>query len=79
LSLAGKPRLAVRRAERAALEPPLWAVGLAVLRAGTVEEICYRGFAIERLQSLTGNRAVAIGLPLALSPPFTTVRATPGS
>ena len=51
-------------------EPPLWAVGLAVLRAGTVEEICYRGFAIERLQSLTGNRAVAIGLPLALFAAF---------
>lgn len=51
-------------------EPPLWAVAIAVFRAGTVEEICYRGFAIERLQSLTGNRALAIGLPLVLFAAF---------
>ncbi len=51
-------------------EPPLWAVGMAVFRAGTVEEICYRGFAIERLRSLTGNRALAIGLPLVLFAAF---------
>jgi membrane protease YdiL (CAAX protease family) len=39
---------------------------LAVIRAGISEEVLYRGYAIERLQSLTGSKwiAVAISLPL---------------
>jgi membrane protease YdiL (CAAX protease family) len=39
---------------------------LAVVRAGVSEEVLYRGYAIERLQSLTGSKwiAVAISLPL---------------
>ncbi len=39
---------------------------LAVVRAGISEEVLYRGYAIERLQSLTGSKwiAVAISLPL---------------
>lgn len=39
---------------------------LAVVRAGISEEVLYRGYAIERLQTLTGSKwiAVAISLPL---------------
>ena len=39
---------------------------LTVVRAGISEEVLYRGYAIERLQSLTGSKwiAVAISLPL---------------
>ncbi|WP_404710866.1 CPBP family intramembrane glutamic endopeptidase [Sphingomonas sp. MMS24-J13] len=43
----------------AAFVPPLWATCLVVLRAGIVEEVCYRGYAIERLQALTGSRWIA--------------------
>jgi CAAX protease family protein len=43
---------------------PGWVLLLVILRAGFVEEFCYRGYAIERLQALTGSRFVAIGLPL---------------
>jgi membrane protease YdiL (CAAX protease family) len=43
---------------------PLWATFLVVLRAGIAEEICFRGYAIERIEALTGNRAIAAILPL---------------
>ena len=39
---------------------------LTVMRAGIAEEVLYRGFAIERLQALTGNKWIAAGLPLVL-------------
>jgi membrane protease YdiL (CAAX protease family) len=51
-------------------EPPLWAVGLAVVRAGTVEEIFYRGYAIERLRSLTGKWIWYAAAPLVLFAAF---------
>jgi membrane protease YdiL (CAAX protease family) len=38
---------------------PLWATAIVVLRAGIVEEVCYRGFAIERIQALSGSRWIA--------------------
>ncbi|HEY7159967.1 MAG TPA: type II CAAX endopeptidase family protein [Acidobacteriota bacterium] len=44
----------------------LWVMTLMVLRAGIVEEICYRGYAIERLEKLTGNWIVYFLLPLIL-------------
>jgi uncharacterized protein len=44
----------------------LWVMTLMVLRAGIVEEICYRGYAIERLQKLTGNWIVYFLIPLIL-------------
>lgn len=37
---------------------------LAVIRAGVVEELFYRGFAIERLEALTGSKWLAGVLPL---------------
>ena len=45
---------------------PLWLVILIVLRAGVVEELFYRGYAIERLQSLGLNRYWAGTIPLLI-------------
>ena len=47
-----------------AFVPPLWATALVVLRAGIAEEVCFRGYAIERIEALTGGRAVAGLVPL---------------
>lgn len=44
--------------------PPVWATLVTVLRAAVIEEVFYRGYAIERLQRLTGSMPVAIALPL---------------
>jgi membrane protease YdiL (CAAX protease family) len=46
--------------------PSLWVVTLLMLRAGVAEEIFYRGYAIERLQSLSGSRMLTVLLPLIL-------------
>ncbi|MEO6383762.1 MAG: CPBP family intramembrane glutamic endopeptidase [Thermomonas sp.] len=43
---------------------PLLVTCLVVLRAGIVEELTFRGYAIERLEALTGKRWLAVGLPL---------------
>jgi uncharacterized protein len=45
---------------------PLWLVVLIVLRAGVVEELFYRGYAIERLQALGLNRYWAGLIPLLI-------------
>jgi len=45
---------------------PVWLVSLIVLRAGVVEELCYRGYALERLQALGLGRWVAAAIPLAI-------------
>jgi CAAX protease family protein len=39
---------------------------LVIVRAGFVEEFFYRGYAIERLQSLTGSRLLSVTVPLLL-------------
>jgi membrane protease YdiL (CAAX protease family) len=44
--------------------PPPIALTLVVVRAGVIEELFYRGYAIERLQALTGSKWVAGGVPL---------------
>jgi len=49
-----------------AFHPSLWVVTLVMLRAGVAEEFFYRGYAIERLQSLGGGPVLARLLPLAL-------------
>ncbi len=49
---------------QAKYSPPVLAMLLVVFRAGIIEEIFYRGYAIERLQSLTGSKAVAAVVPL---------------
>jgi membrane protease YdiL (CAAX protease family) len=45
---------------------PLWLVSLIVIRAGVVEELCYRGYAIERLSELGLPRPVAAAVPLVI-------------
>src|SRR3984957_12447972 len=42
-----------------AFRPSLWIVTVSMLRAGIAEEIFYRGYAIERLQSLTRRKGAA--------------------
>ena len=45
---------------------PVWLVSLIVLRAGVVEELCYRGYAIERLHALGLSRGLAAAVPLII-------------
>jgi CAAX protease family protein len=45
---------------------PLWLVTVIVLRAGIVEELFYRGFAIERLQAMGLGRWAAALIPLVI-------------
>jgi len=45
---------------------PVWLVSLIVLRAGVVEELCYRGYAIERLHALGLPRWIAAAVPLVV-------------
>lgn len=42
---------------------PVWLLTLVVIRAGVVEELCYRGFAIERLCALGLPRWLAAAIP----------------
>jgi membrane protease YdiL (CAAX protease family) len=51
---------------RGAYQPSLWVLVLITLRAGAVEEFFYRGYAIERLQSLTGSKWLAGMVPLTI-------------
>jgi membrane protease YdiL (CAAX protease family) len=46
--------------------PSLAVVAVSMLRAGVAEEIFYRGFATERLQSLTGSKLAAALVPLTI-------------
>jgi len=45
---------------------PLWLVTTVVFRAGIVEELFYRGYAIERLQAVGLRRRAAAIIPLAI-------------
>jgi uncharacterized protein len=45
---------------------PLWLVTFIVLRAGVLEELFYRGYAIERLEGLGFNRFWAGTIPLVI-------------
>lgn len=44
----------------------LWVWTLVVLRAGIVEEVCYRGYVIERLEKMTGNWIIYFLIPIIL-------------
>jgi membrane protease YdiL (CAAX protease family) len=48
-----------------ASRPSLWVVTLVMLRAGVLEEVFYRGYAIERLERFTRHRWIAVVIPLA--------------
>ena len=43
---------------------PVWLIFVVVVRAGFVEELFYRGYAIDRLQRLGFGKIVAVGIPL---------------
>jgi uncharacterized protein len=45
---------------------PLWVCVLIVFRAGIVEELFYRGYAIERLRAMGAGRFTSAALPLLL-------------
>jgi membrane protease YdiL (CAAX protease family) len=45
---------------------PIWFETLAVIRAGIVEELFFRGYAIERLESIGCGRVLSAGIPLAI-------------
>ncbi len=51
---------------------PLWVCVLIVFRAGVVEELFYRGYAIERLRAMGVGRFASAALPLLYSPSVTT-------
>jgi membrane protease YdiL (CAAX protease family) len=45
---------------------PVWLLVFIVFRAGVVEELFYRGYAIERIESLVLNRFWAVVIPLTI-------------
>jgi CAAX protease family protein len=45
---------------------PLWLITLIVFRAGVVEELFYRGYAIERLQMIGLGRSWSVTIPLVI-------------
>ena len=51
---------------KSSFSPPLWATLITVIRAAVVEEVFYRGYAIDRLQRLGGGTLLAVGVPLAV-------------
>ena len=46
---------------------PLWLITLIIIRAGAVEELCYRGYVIERLRTLGLPGWLSAAIPLASS------------
>jgi len=48
----------------AEVKHPMWVTLLIVLRAGTIEELFYRGYAIDRIGRVSGSRVLGIALPL---------------
>jgi membrane protease YdiL (CAAX protease family) len=45
---------------------PIWFETMAVIRAGVVEELFFRGYAIERLESIGCGRFLSAAIPLAI-------------
>jgi len=45
---------------------PVWLLYLVVLRAGVIEELFYRGYAIERLQAIGFSKVWAAAIPLVI-------------
>jgi membrane protease YdiL (CAAX protease family) len=56
--------LGIHYGEGQRIAPSLAATSLAVFRAGISEEVFYRGFALERLESLTGSKWIAAAVTL---------------
>jgi membrane protease YdiL (CAAX protease family) len=57
-------------AATARLSPTVWVTILIVIRAGIAEEVCYRGYAMTRIEALTGSRWIAAVVPLGLFAAF---------
>ena len=70
--------LGVRYGEGGQISLSIWATLLTVVRAGVAEEVFYRGFALERLETLTGSKWVAAGLTLAAFAAFHYRQGWPG-
>ena len=60
--LAGYSALGIKYGEGAKIAPSLWVALLTVVRAGISEEVFYRGFALERLESLSGSKRAATAI-----------------
>ena len=64
--LAGFSALGIHYGEGQSISRALPITLLAVTRAGISEELLYRGFALERLQSMTGSKWIAAGATLII-------------
>jgi uncharacterized protein len=53
-------------ASRAFAKLPVWVIFIVVVRAGVVEELFYRGYAISRLQALGFGRIASWAIPLTI-------------
>ena len=68
--LVGFSAFGIHYGEGAGISRALPVTLLAVTRAGISEEVLYRGFALERLQSLTASKWIAAGVTLVLFAAF---------
>lgn len=68
--LAAYSALGIHYGEGQSISRTLPVTSLTVLRAGISEEVMYRGYAIERLQVLTGSKWIAAGISLVLFAAF---------
>ena len=68
--LAAYSGLAIKYGEGARIAPSLWVTLLTVFRAGVAEEVFYRGFALERLETLSGSKWMAAVLVILVFAAF---------
>jgi membrane protease YdiL (CAAX protease family) len=76
--LAVYSTMGIHYGEGTAISRALPVTLLAVTRAGISEEVLYRGFALERLQTMTGSKWMAAGLTLILFAAFHYRQGWPG-
>lgn len=70
--------LGVHYGEGGSVSVSLWATALTVARAGVAEEVFYRGYAIERLEALTGKTWIAALISLIFFAAFHYRQGWPG-
>lgn len=68
--LAAYSTLGIKYGEGARIAPSLGVTLLTVIRAGVSEEIFYRGFALERIESLSGSKWIAATIVILLFAAF---------
>jgi len=76
--LAGFAAFGIHYGEGQSISRALPVTTLAVVRAGISEEVLYRGFALERLQSWTGSKWIAAAVTLILFAGFHFRQGLPG-